>query len=106
MKSKVIKFSRSPTKWLFKLVQEYCELAILPELSDEQSDRMAAILELAIYDDALDCCIEDIDRFIASEIGLLDEGSPICREELKNKLMNFVNRLHERVDEWYQQQAV
>ncbi|HBL13786.1 MAG TPA: hypothetical protein DD379_20805 [Cyanobacteria bacterium UBA11162] len=53
---------------LSKFVQEYYQLAILPELSERDAERMAAILELAQYDDELNSWLYKIDHFVAEEL--------------------------------------
>jgi hypothetical protein len=60
---------------LSKFVQEYYKLAALPELSETDAERMAAILELAQYDDELNFWINKIDHLVAEELDLLEEGS-------------------------------
>lgn len=60
---------------LAKFVQEYYKLASLPELSERDAERMAAILELAQYDDELNFWINKIDHLVAEELDLLEEGS-------------------------------
>jgi hypothetical protein len=62
-------------RWLSKFVQEYYKLATLPELSETEAERMAAILELAQYDDELNSWINKIDRLVADELDLLEGGS-------------------------------
>jgi hypothetical protein len=59
---------------LDKFVQEYYRLAILSELSEKDAERMAAILELAQYDDELNSWIDKVDHLVAGELGLLEEG--------------------------------
>lgn len=60
---------------LSKFVQEYYKLATLPELSERDAERMAAILELAQYDDELNAWINKIDHLVAEELDLLEEDS-------------------------------
>ena len=55
---------------LDKFVQEYRRLAILPELSEKDAERMAAILELAQYDDELNSLINEVDDLVAEELDL------------------------------------
>jgi hypothetical protein len=60
---------------LAKFVQEYYKLATLPELSERDEERMAAILELAQYDDDLNYWINKVDHLVAEELDLLEEDS-------------------------------
>lgn len=53
---------------LSKFVQEYYKLATLPELSERDAERMAAILELAQYDDELNSWLYKIDHLVAEEL--------------------------------------
>ena len=55
---------------LDKFVQEYYRLAILSELSEKDAERMAAILELAQYDDELNSWINKVDDLVAEELDL------------------------------------
>lgn len=60
---------------LSKFIQEYYKLATLPELSQTDAESMAAILELAQYDDELNFWINKIDHLVTVELDLIEEGS-------------------------------
>jgi len=51
-----------------KIATEYFSLAILPELSDAEADRLEEILELAQFDDHLSSLINKIDCFVLKEL--------------------------------------
>lgn len=53
---------------LAKFLQEYYKLATLPELSERDAERMAAILELARVDRELDFWLSKIDHLVAEEL--------------------------------------
>ncbi|TBR56657.1 hypothetical protein B4U84_28880 [Westiellopsis prolifica IICB1] len=58
---------------VFLLVQEYCRLSKLLEPSERDIERISAILELAQYDNELNCLINEADHLIAYELGLSEE---------------------------------
>jgi hypothetical protein len=49
----------SSTTWL--LAAEYRHLITLPVLSDPEADRLAEILEIASFNESLNCLIEEIE---------------------------------------------
>ncbi|PZV05892.1 MAG: hypothetical protein DCF22_24370 [Leptolyngbya sp.] len=56
-----------------QVVEEYQHLTALPGLTDEQADRLEAILELAIANEDLNQKLEKLDHWIAEDQGLLNE---------------------------------
>lgn len=61
---------------------EYGKLLSLPNPSEEQADRLGAILEQAVDNSVLHFCLSEIDHFIAHYFGLLDEDD---RESYKDQ---------------------
>jgi hypothetical protein len=59
--------TQQPPSHLQKFIDEYVRLASLPELSDKDADRMAAILELAQYDSELNDWINQVDQQVNSQ---------------------------------------
>jgi hypothetical protein len=56
------------------LIQEYCQLAIQPELSDADADRLGQLLNQAKSDGLLDFWIQEADHFLDHELGLCDDS--------------------------------
>lgn len=50
------------------IANEYRRLALLPELSDKDAERMSAILEWAMFDEALNKMIAEIDDEVANKL--------------------------------------
>lgn len=65
-----------------EIVREYCKLRLLPDLSEEQANRIAEILELADTDRIVDFLITEADHSLGHYLGLLDEAS---RHSYKNQ---------------------
>ncbi|WP_339385001.1 hypothetical protein [Iningainema tapete] len=61
----------------FNLVIEYHRLLSLPELSNDDIDRVAKILELAQIHDQLSCWLSRVDVCVAAELGLLEPNLKI-----------------------------
>ncbi|MGB3509801.1 MAG: hypothetical protein WBA93_11270 [Microcoleaceae cyanobacterium] len=71
-------------------IQEYSELANLPELSESNAERMGEILEMAESDDLLSSLIEKIDDSISEELGLFSEDNLEYYENQKAKIKEFL----------------
>lgn len=56
-----------------QVVEEYEHLSALPTLSNDQADRLQAILELAVASEELNEILENLDYCIAHKQGLLNE---------------------------------
>ncbi len=54
------------------LAKEYGRLHSMPQLNHQQENRLAAILELATQKPALGFLIQEIDYFVAEQLGELD----------------------------------
>jgi hypothetical protein len=61
------------------IVQEYCYLATLNNLSEQQQERMVEILKVAEADSILDFWINEADHFIGHKLDLIDENS--CKNQ-------------------------
>ncbi|MEA5595739.1 hypothetical protein [Rivularia sp. UHCC 0363] len=66
-----------------QIIQEYCYLAGLKSLSEEQSEQMTEILVLAMEDKVIDFLITEADHFIGHKFNMIDE------EECKNYQANL-----------------
>lgn len=65
-----------------ELAIKYGQLSSLPQLTDEQSDQLQAILDRACEDGALSFWISELDHILGHETGLLN---PDCRREYNNE---------------------
>lgn len=70
-----------------QIIQEYCYLAALNTLSEEQSEQMSKILEIAIGDEVIDFLIGEADHFIGHKFNIIDET------ECKNYQANLLEYL-------------
>lgn len=70
-----------------QIIQEYCYLAALKTLSEEQSEQMSKILEIAISDEVIDFLIGEADHFIGHKFNIIDET------ECKNHQANLKERI-------------
>ncbi|PSB05223.1 hypothetical protein C7B76_31830 [filamentous cyanobacterium CCP2] len=61
---------------------DYGLLISLPELTEEEGDRLQEILDFACEDGALSFWISELDHIVAHQTGLL---SPDCRKDYENK---------------------
>jgi K+/H+ antiporter YhaU regulatory subunit KhtT len=50
------------------VINEYKRLVSLPELTDEDEKRLAAILAFAVYDKDLEAMLSQIDKDVAEEL--------------------------------------
>ena len=60
--------------YYLNLIREYCQLAIQPELSDADAERLGKLLNQAQSDGVLDFWIQEADHFLDHELGLYDDG--------------------------------
>ncbi|MBD1917275.1 MULTISPECIES: hypothetical protein [Cyanophyceae] len=61
---------------------DYGLLISLPELTEEEGDRLQEILDLACEDGALSFWISELDHIVAHQTGLLSSD---CRKDYENK---------------------
>lgn len=73
--------SRLPTE-IMSIIREYYQLRVLPNLSDEQLDRIGEILDLATDNEGIDAWITEIDHALGHRIGLLSQD---CRRLYENQ---------------------
>lgn len=65
-----------------QILQEYCYLATLKTLSEEESEQMSKILEIAIGDEVIDFLIGEADHFIGHKFNIIDETE--CKNHQAN----------------------
>jgi len=65
-----------------KNIKDYYSLRLLPHLSEEQADRIGAILEMANTDDVINFWINEIDHSHGHRLNFLDNAS---RHSYKNQ---------------------
>lgn len=65
-----------------KVVREYYQLRVLPNLSDQQADRIGELLELTKTDQILNVWITEVDHAVGHERNLLDQA---CRSSYKDQ---------------------
>ena len=75
---------------LLKITQEYYELIITTKLSEEKIERMAKILDLAVFDRVLDEFISNIDKIVKE-----DDNNTILNELKQYSQNNFVHKIEE-----------
>ena len=63
-------FFNDSKQQISQLVKQYCHLATLPELSSEETENIAAISELGIYDSSLNYWLSQADQLIDYQLGL------------------------------------
>lgn len=73
--------TKEDTLSIFEIVQKYCKLSKLVHPSDNDSNQIAAILELAQYDPELSSLINEADHLIAYELGLSQDVPIVCEWE-------------------------
>jgi hypothetical protein len=61
------------------IVREYCHLATLNNLSEQEQERMVEILKVAEVDSILDFWINEADHFIGHKLDLICENS--CKNQ-------------------------
>ena len=61
---------------LTNIVREYYQLRVLPNLSEQQADRIGEIMELATTDQVIDFWLTEVDHALGHALNLLDES---CR---------------------------
>ncbi|MEO0686338.1 MAG: hypothetical protein AAFY76_15195 [Cyanobacteria bacterium J06649_11] len=54
-------------------IQEYCYLAALKSLSEQQQERMEEILKIASEDEVINFLIAEADHFIGHKLDIIDE---------------------------------
>ena len=74
-----------------KIIQEYFQLALLPQLSQSQAQRMSEIMEMAESSEILSFWLNEADHLIGHKLNLIDE------DECKNQQA----RLREYLDAKY-----
>lgn len=77
---------------LLHLVQEYYQLVTAPQLSEQDGKRMAAIFELAVYDELLDQCINEIDEMMQAQVPLPQKNKRHCPDSLS--LEEFIYQIN------------
>jgi hypothetical protein len=70
------------TPELMNTIREYYQLRSLPNLSEQQEDRVGEILELATTNRVVDFWITEVDHALGHRLGLLDES---CRQSYQNQ---------------------
>jgi hypothetical protein len=60
--------------YYLNLIRDYCQLAIQPDLSDDDAERLGQLLHQAKSDSILDFWIQEADHFLDHELGLCDDG--------------------------------
>ncbi|MGD1910949.1 MAG: hypothetical protein ACFB2X_08870 [Rivularia sp. (in: cyanobacteria)] len=71
-----------------QIIQEYCYLATLKSLSEEQSEQMSEILEIAIADEVIDFLIAEADHFIGHKFNIIDDNEcKNCQANLREYLL-------------------
>lgn len=61
---------------LMKIIREYYQLRVLPNLSEQQAERIGKIMELATTDRVVDFWIIEVEHALGHALNLLDES---CR---------------------------
>jgi len=75
---------------MIRTVQEYTELALLPELSEADADRMYAILVQAGNDPLLSFWLDEMDHCIGHRLSLMDEESQKQYKEQQSLLSHLL----------------
>lgn len=70
------------TPELMNTIREYYRLRSLPNLSEQQADRVGEIMELATINRDVDLWITEIDHALGHRLGLLDES---CRQSYQDQ---------------------
>lgn len=75
------------------LVQEYCQLAVKPRLSESESQRLGELLTQAETDGRLDFWIHEADHFIDHALGFgsADRVYTLANENLKARLRELLD---------------
>lgn len=85
-------------KHIIAIIVEYCDLAIKRNLSEQEADRIAEIINLAEDDGCLEFWINEADHFLDHELNLLTEKTiyQVTIEEQKIKFFRHLNDIIER----------
>ena len=91
----------SSTPELMSTIREYYRLRSLPNLSEQQADRIGEILELATTNRDVDFWITEVDHALGHHLGLLDES---CRQSYQNQqaLLREYPTMNDICDRQYQ----
>ena len=76
------------------LVADYCRLVSKSQFSDQDSDRLQKLLDIAIENSRLDFWIHEVDHFMDHELGLTN-GTTIFPVETENLRLELLKRLDE-----------
>jgi hypothetical protein len=71
------------------ILWEYCQLASYKQLSKQDTDRLAEILAIAEGDKELSFMLNEVDHFLAHELGLLNEASRSLYKDQQAKLREY-----------------
>ncbi|WP_013325645.1 hypothetical protein [Gloeothece verrucosa] len=80
------------SEYLEKLAEEYYRLGKLPELSEQQGERLIQILEIAEANKEFSEILSEIDLKLANELNLLDEEHLTYYEQQTQKLQQKLKR--------------
>lgn len=70
------------TPELMNTIRDYYRLRSLPNLSEQQADRVGEILELAKTNEVADFWITEVEHALGHHLGLLDKS---CRQSYQNQ---------------------
>jgi|GEM_PF-1316071 len=76
------------------LVEKYCKLVSKPQFSEQDSDQLQKLLDIAIENSRLDFWIHEADHFMDHELGLTN-GTTIFPVETENLRLELLKRLDE-----------
>lgn len=79
---------------IFVTITEYYKLAICPELSQLEAERMGEILELAQSNESLSILVNEIDYLVAQELNFLDKDSIHHYENQEARIKEFLPALN------------
>lgn len=77
-----------------ELVREYCNIVSKYHLSEQDSDRLQKLVDMAIENSKLDFWIHEVDHFMDHELGFTT-GTTIFPVETENLRLELLNRLDE-----------
>lgn len=80
-----------------KILQEYCQLASLKELSEQDVKRLEEILILAKLNPELTFLLNEADHFMAHDLGLLNDSNRKTYKDQQSKLREYLGSRQNKI---------